>query len=104
MSDQQRFDPFEGEIARFHKDGQGAMATLVIGGQPAGTVDVPFAMFMMSSIGPSIGFDHGSAVSDRYEAPFAFAGDLQRVDIQLLGHRPPDESTAANERAAMSRQ
>ncbi|MEO6987872.1 MAG: arylsulfatase, partial [Aquihabitans sp.] len=89
---------------QFHKDGQGAVATLVIDGRPAGAVDIPFAMFMMSSIGPSIGFDHGSAVSDRYEAPFPFSGDLQRVDIQLLGRRPADESTAADERAAMSRQ
>ena len=88
----------------FHKDGRGAVATLTRDGEPAGTVDIPFAMFMMSSIGPSVGFDHGSAVSDRYPAPFPFTGDLQRVDIQLLGRRPTDQATAADERAAMSRQ
>ena len=88
----------------FHKAGSGAVATLTLDGEPAGTVDVPFAMFMMSSIGPSVGFDHGSAVSDRYPSPFPFAGDLQRLDIQLLGRRPVDDATAADERAAMSRQ
>ncbi len=59
---------------------------------------------MMSSIGPSIGFDHGSAVSDRYVTPLPFAGDLQRIDIQLLSNRPTAEATDADERATMSRQ
>jgi arylsulfatase len=31
-------------------------------------------MMMISSVGTSIGYNHGSAVSDRYKAPFAFGG------------------------------
>ena len=34
-----------------------------------GTADLPLFMRMMSSVGPSVGFDHGSAVSARYAAP-----------------------------------
>ena len=38
-------------------------------------------MRMISSVGPSVGYDHGSAVSDRYRAPFPFSGTLDRIDI-----------------------
>ena len=91
----------------FRRTHGGGKATLVIDGEPAGEADIPFVMFMMSSIGPSVGYDHGSAVSARYEAPFAFEGVLHQVDIQL--YRSFDELTAkaeaeAEARAAMSRQ
>jgi arylsulfatase len=36
----------------------------------------------MSSVGPSIGFDHGATVSPRYESPFAFTGVLHEVVIE----------------------
>ena len=42
---------------------------------------------MMSSVGPSVGYDHGSAVSTRYEAPFPFTGTLHEVVIQLCRRR-----------------
>jgi arylsulfatase len=90
----------------FRRTSEGGAATLVIDGEPAGSVDIPFVMFMMSSIGPSVGFDHGSAVSPQYEAPFAFEGALKQVDIQL--YRSYDELAAkvaeAEHRAEMSRQ
>jgi len=57
----------------------------------------------MSSVGPSIGYDHGSAVSNRYDAPFPFAGKLHEVVIQLVS--APDQATRAAEAAAeISRQ
>ena len=40
----------------------------------AATMDVPFAMTMISSVGPSIGYDHGSPVSERYAGHFPFEG------------------------------
>ena len=40
---------------RFARSGRGATATLVVDGEAVGSVDVPFAMFIMSSIGPSAG-------------------------------------------------
>jgi arylsulfatase len=94
----------EGETVvgvEFRRTGGGATATLVIDGAPAGSVDVPFVMFMMSSIGPSVGLDHGSAVSSAYRAPFRFEGDLQRVDVQL--YRSFDEVVERDEAEARRR-
>jgi len=89
----------------FRRVGRGAQATVVIDGVACGSVDLPFAMLMMSSIGPSVGFDHGSPVSDRYADAFPFAGTLHRVDIQLLSkHDEEAAAAAAEQRSAMSRQ
>ncbi len=80
----------------------GSMA-IEIDGTPAGSVELPLFMSMMSSVGPSIAYDHGSAVSNRYEAPYPFAGTLHEVVIQLLSR----EDLAAREAEAaaeMSRQ
>jgi arylsulfatase len=88
---------------RFRRAGKGAEATLEIDGRDAGSLEIPFAMFIMSSIGPSVGFDHGSPVSDRYDGPFGFEGDLRRVDVALVSRA--DSSTAeATERHSMSQQ
>ena len=54
---------------------------LLIDGEPCGERDLPLLMTVISSVGPSVGYDHGSAVSDRYESPFPFSGTLHRVDI-----------------------
>jgi len=74
-----------------------------IDGKPAGRGVIDFYMRMVSSIGSSVGQDHGSAVSTRYEAPFAFAGTLHDVTITLpqKRNRTSDEANAASE---MSRQ
>jgi hypothetical protein len=41
----------------------------------------------LSSIGPSVSYDHGSPVSDRHESPFRFSGRLDRVDLQIVSAR-----------------
>ena len=51
-------------------------------GTEVASVEVPLYMSMMSSVGPSIGFDHGATVSPRYESPFAFTGVLHEVVIE----------------------
>ena len=87
-------------------DGHGT-ATLVIDGRACGQVEIPFVMYIVSSIGPSVGYDHGSPVSDRYESPFAFEGTLDRVDIQIVSARDAAAEAAnadAIARAEMSRQ
>jgi hypothetical protein len=76
---------------------------LVVDGAPAGSADLGLFMSMMSSVGPSIGEDHGSAVSPRYAAPFAFTGTLHEIEIQLLS-REDAEARDAIARAEMSRQ
>ena len=78
-------------------------ATVVVDGVDAGQVDLPLYMRMISSIGPSIGFDHGSAVSDRYRAPYAFTGTLHEVVIQVSPDRFGDVRDVTA-RAEMNRQ
>ena len=90
----------------FARSGRAGRADLVIDGRPSGSLEVPFVMTMISSVGPSVGYDHGSAVSERYRAPFPFEGTVRRLEVTLA--RPSssarDTEAEAAERAAMSRQ
>ena len=74
-----------------------------INGETCGRGDIGFYMRMVSSVGSPLGQDHGSAVSGRYEAPFAFTGTLHEVEIQLPVRRSESE-TKATAAAEMSRQ
>ena len=65
-------------------DGRSGSISIEVNGTPAGTVELPLVMLLISSIGVSIGFDHGSAVSTRYDAPFPFTGKLHELEIQLV--------------------
>ncbi|NLD76335.1 MAG: arylsulfatase [Acidimicrobiales bacterium] len=76
-------------------EGRSGRAHLFIDGEPAGSVDIPTVLFMMSSVGASVGFDHGSAVSPRYAAPFAFSGDLHELEVLSLDQRDVDRHDAA---------
>ncbi len=78
-------------------------AEVSINGKASGRGEIPFYMRMVSSIGSSVGMDHGSAVSARYQAPFEFAGTLHHVEIQLPARRDAVE-TAATAASEMSRQ
>jgi arylsulfatase len=90
----------------FRRVKRGGNATLLIDGAPNGSLSIPFAMTMMSSVGPSVGYDHGSPVSERYSGQFPFEGVLERLDVTLT--RPPaadaQAQAEAEARAAMSRQ
>lgn len=97
----------EGEsvlTARFRRgEGRSGWIEIAVDGVDAGRGDTQLYMRMISSVGPSVGFDHGSAVSTRYEAPFPFAGKLHEVEIQLLT-RPAPGTAEAEAAAEMSRQ
>ncbi len=69
-----------------------------IDGKACGRATIPLYMRMVSSAGSSVGMDHGSAVSTRYPAPFAFTGTLHEVVILL----PQPRSKAADAAAAAS--
>jgi arylsulfatase len=84
-------------------DGAAGSMSLEIDGQFAGSAELPLFMRMMSSVGPSVAYDHGSAVSSRYRAPFAFAGTLHEIVIQLLSRQAAD-SLAAEAATELSRQ
>ncbi|HVM08574.1 MAG TPA: arylsulfatase [Acidimicrobiales bacterium] len=86
---------------RVRRRGRDGSASVAIDGIECGAAELPLFMRMISSVGPTIGYDHGSAVSQRYQAPFPFTGRLDAVVIQLL-ERDPSAAVAA--RAEMSRQ
>jgi len=91
---------------RFRRTGKGGAATLLIDGRECGSLLVPFAMTMISSVGPSIGYDHGSPVSERYSGHFPFEGRLERLEVTLIrrGSADKEARAEAEQRAAMSRQ
>jgi arylsulfatase len=87
---------------RFGRDGGAGDFELLVGDIVVGSCHVPLAMRIMSSIGHSIGFDHGSAVSPRYAAPNHFQGTLHEVVIETGKLDRIDAEAAATE--AMARQ
>jgi arylsulfatase A-like enzyme len=90
---------------RFRRTGEGGHATVVVDGEECGTVELPFVMRLISSVGSSVGYDHGSPVSDRYRDEFPFQGRLERIDIELRSGRAADlDAAATDQRATMARQ
>ncbi|HVW79965.1 MAG TPA: arylsulfatase [Mycobacteriales bacterium] len=93
----------ESEVGlRFTRSGAEGDFELLVGDSVVGAIHVPFAMRIMSSIGHSVGYDHGSAVSPRYQAPNPFQGTLHQVEILTGKLERFDAEVAAAE--AMSRQ
>ena len=88
---------------RFRRVGDGGHATLVIDGTDSGTIEFAFVMRIISSLGASVGSDHGSQVSERYSDSFPFAGTLHQVDIQLVSERSATTASAEG-RAAIGKQ
>ncbi len=90
--------------ARFRRgEGRAGSLEVQVDGVAAGEAELPLFMRMMSSVGASVGYDHGSPVSTRYRAPFPFTGTLHAVEIQLLT-RPAEGTAEAEARTEMARQ
>ena len=81
------------------RDGTTGWAEISIDGQICGRETIPLYLLTFTSVGISVGEDHGSAVSPRYPSPFAFTGTLHDVTIQLPNGRDvnQDEVTAKRE-------
>lgn len=88
----------------FRRTGPGAVARLLIDGAPCAEAEVPFAMHIISSVGPSVGYDHGSPVSQRYRGPFPFEGTLHKVVVDIVRRAPSPEAAQAAAQAAMAQQ
>ena len=84
-------------------EGMSGRAEIVVDGRVVGAADLGLYMRMISSIGPSVGGDHGSPVSQRYEAPYEFTGTLHEIVVQASPEKYADVADAAG-RAEMSRQ
>jgi len=92
---------------RFRRTGKEAVATLLIDGSEVGSLPIPFVMRTMSSVGPSVAYDHGSPVAAGYahrRDGYPFEGDIDRVEIRLISPRKPDDVAEAERRQAMGRQ
>ncbi len=89
---------------RFRRgEGMAGSVEVVVDGTAAGRGDTDLYMRIISSVGSSIGYDHGSPVSARYQGSFPFAGVLHEVEIQVL-ERPATDAAAAEAGSEMSRQ
>ncbi len=75
---------------------------LWVDGVATGRGELAFMMRMISSLGSSVGSDHGSQVSPRYNDEFVFAGDIHEVVIERGS--PSSVDAEATARAEMSRQ
>lgn len=87
--------------ALFTKTGenQGTM-TLFADDRKIGIGDIPRTVPLTWGLGDSfdIGMDLSTPVSDAYEIPFAFTGEIHQVDINLLEEEgTPETTTATNE-------
>lgn len=80
----------------------------MIDGVECGSVDIPMYLSIMSSVGASVGYDHGSPVSLRYESTYPFTGTLHQIDIELVPPQDQGEQnrieTATNEAEAFALQ
>ena len=83
-------------------DGMAGKLELEIDGVSTGSVQVPLYMRMISSLGPSVGYDHGSAVSTRYAAPYEYTGDLHEIVLESSRAKP--DVASAEAKAEMNRQ
>ena len=91
----------------FRRDGKNGHATLTIDGREVGRLDVPFVMRTMSSVGPSVGYDHGSPVAAAYAERrdgFPFGGNLQELVISIVSRVHDADAAAAEARMTMGRQ
>lgn len=99
-------------VARFRRlEGMAGSVTIAVDGVDAGSAELPLLMRVISSVGSSIGYDHGSPVSARYGGPFPFGGTLRELVVQLVdragaeGPGARDHDTGhAEAREGMSRQ
>jgi arylsulfatase len=90
--------------ARFRRgEGRTGWIEVAVDGAECGRGDIALFMRMISSVGSTIGYDHGSPVSPRYRAPFPFTGMLHEVVIEVAPARAAG-AAEAEARAEMGRQ
>jgi arylsulfatase len=92
---------------QLRRTGKGGYALLLVDGEEVGRIDLPFIMRVISSVGPSVAYDHGSPVAFDYanrSDGFPFEGTLESVTITLIDTKKDPKTAEAQARAEMGRQ
>ncbi len=92
---------------KFRRTGKGGDVAIFENGIELAKMDLPFVMRMISSVGSSVGYDHGSPVAAEYSERvdgYHFEGRIDFVEINLISTRPDAETDGARARAEMGRQ
>jgi arylsulfatase len=96
------FEP-TGEVDLAHGRGAPGHAQLYVDGVLVAQEEFPVTTPLTINPGPTVcGYNHGSAVSPDYRAPFRFTGTLHTVTVDLSGELITDSETEM--RLAMARQ
>lgn len=69
--------------ARFDRQDDGGLLTLLVDGIEVGSGLIPKVMRMLGSMGMDLGSNQLSPVVDDYKPPFAFTGTIKRVHFEL---------------------
>jgi len=76
----------DGEVkvgVHLKREDPGGEATLLIEGNQVGKMDLPFIIRLLGSTGMDIGRDSLSPVSEQYDGPFPFEGEILQVAVHL---------------------
>ena len=86
--------------------GRVGRASVVVGGEPCGSVDIPFLVRRHSGGNLCIGHDDGEGVSDDYEGAFPFQGKIKEVVFDLPKEKSRDAQASKQAEAdiALARQ
>jgi arylsulfatase len=92
---------------QLRRTGKGGYALLLVNGAEVGRIELPFIMRVISSVGPSVAYDHGSPVAFDYanrSDGFPFEGTLDSVTITLIETKKDPKNAESQARAEMGRQ
>jgi len=92
---------------QLRRTGKAGYAVLLVNGEEVGRIELPFIMRVISSVGPSVAYDHGSPVAFDYASRrdgFPFEGDLESVTITLIDTKKDPKVAESQARAEMGRQ
>jgi arylsulfatase len=92
---------------QLRRTGKAGYAVLLVNGEEVGRIELPFIMRVISSVGPSVAYDHGSPVAFDYASRrdgFPFEGDLESVTITLIETKKDPKVAESQARAEMGRQ
>jgi arylsulfatase len=76
---------------KFVRKGRKGTINLTIDGKECGSIQIPYIMRMISSTGFDIGRNSLSPVTEDYQAPFEFTGEIKKINIKLPRYRKPSE-------------